>query len=83
MPYLIKGERSQILNGLIRGRVRKASAKDGSTIALPFEEALSEATREELLWALNLLVKTRDQMQTYRTKRIKAIDARLRSEANE
>lgn len=72
--------RDRIRAGLMKGRVRAKGARDpDDPYALPFTAALEQASREDLEWALNLLVMNPNRLgQTHREWRMKAISGRLR-----
>lgn len=62
--------------GLLQGRVQMGG--EFSTLRPVFEEALQMATTDDLMWALNLLIKHPNARRTWRDYRIKHIDKRIR-----
>jgi len=66
--------------GLIKGRIRNVDNPQVPSPQAPaFKDALAEASLEDLKWALNLLVTNANtQRRTFRDRRIKAIDKRIR-----
>lgn len=64
--------------GLLKGRIRTKGVPEPSKLGPAFHDALQMATSDDLLWALDLLIKHPNVRRTWRNYRIKHIDARLR-----
>lgn len=68
-----------IRSGLIKGRIRTPDKPMvPNPIAPPFHEALAEASVDDLMWALHLLIiHPNTKRRTFRAQRMKAIADRL------
>jgi thioredoxin-like negative regulator of GroEL len=76
-PRIRKAE-TGIRGGLLKGRIRQKGVRDPSQVRPTFDAALQMATTDDLMWALELLIKHPHTKRTWRDHRIKHIDARLR-----
>lgn len=70
---------NKIRLGLVQGRIRRGvwASREPSVVSLPFEQALNEATIDDLRWAFGTLLNKRSKRHTYREKRQKAIADRM------
>ena len=71
-----------VRGGLIKGRIRTKGTPrvpgGPSELRPGFYDAVRQATVDDLMWALNLLIKHPQARRTHRTERIQQIDKRLR-----
>jgi hypothetical protein len=67
-----------VSEGLIKGRVRLSIAQPPAKGHPVFHDALQMATKDDLMWALNLLIRHPNAKRTWRNYRIQQIDKRLR-----
>jgi len=64
--------------GLLKGRIRTKATPEPSMSRPTFDAALQMATTDDLMYALDLLIKHPNAKRTWRDYRIKHIDKRLR-----
>lgn len=64
--------------GLLKGRIRTTGIPVPSKLRPAFDMALQMATTDDLMYALDLLIKRPNTKRTWRNYRIKRIDKRLR-----
>lgn len=72
--YRLQGIRA----GLIKGRIRTKGVLEPSIIVPPFLDALAEAEQDDLLWALRFVVRSRAKDLTWRKRRIREVDEKLK-----